>query len=150
MSVDHLSCDCPTPSQTKKPTWPNTLRYSTTSAYSSTGLPAQPDCPSSSHSDDAVANASQPYYTACGRGTTAVHSLILGKSYQIAEVRSVVAGKLPRAFEAQPASFPAEHQCRTIDVVGRLELGTTCGCRLSVFRRSLGRETSESSKRTIS
>ncbi len=33
----------------KKPTWPNTRRHSTTSAYSSTGLPARPGCPSPSH-----------------------------------------------------------------------------------------------------
>jgi len=33
----------------KKPTWRNTLRYSTTSVYSLTGSPAQPGCPSSSH-----------------------------------------------------------------------------------------------------
>src|SRR2546423_11269377 len=35
----------------KKPTWRNTMRYSTTSAYSSTGFPAKRplDCPSSSH-----------------------------------------------------------------------------------------------------
>ncbi len=32
----------------KKPTWPNALRHSTTSAYSSTGPPARPGCPSSS------------------------------------------------------------------------------------------------------
>jgi hypothetical protein len=32
----------------KKPTWRNTLRYSTTSAYHSTSLPAMLDCPSSS------------------------------------------------------------------------------------------------------
>ena len=35
-------------SQEKKPTWPNTLGYSTTSAYSSTSPPAKPGCPSSS------------------------------------------------------------------------------------------------------
>ena len=34
---------------TKKPTWWNTLRYSTTSAYSATSLPERPGCPSSSH-----------------------------------------------------------------------------------------------------
>ena len=32
--------------ETKKPTWLNTLRCSTTSAYSSTGSPARPGCPS--------------------------------------------------------------------------------------------------------
>jgi hypothetical protein len=32
----------------KKPTWWNTRRHSTTSAYSSTGPPARPGCPSSS------------------------------------------------------------------------------------------------------
>ena len=35
-------------SQEKKPTWWNTRRYSTTSAYSSTSPPTQPGCPSSS------------------------------------------------------------------------------------------------------
>jgi len=34
--------------QRKKPTWLNTGRCSTTSVYSSTSLPAKPDCPSSS------------------------------------------------------------------------------------------------------
>jgi hypothetical protein len=33
----------------KKPTWRNTQRYSTTSAYSSTSLPLQADCSLSSH-----------------------------------------------------------------------------------------------------
>src|SRR5579862_1704045 len=33
----------------KKPTWRNTRRYSTTSAYSLTSLPARPGCPQSSH-----------------------------------------------------------------------------------------------------
>src|SRR5207247_10663527 len=36
-------------SKKKKPTWSNTLRYSTTSAYSSTGPPARPSCPSPRH-----------------------------------------------------------------------------------------------------
>lgn len=35
--------------QQKKPTWQNTLRCSTTSAYSLTSHPAQPGCPSPSH-----------------------------------------------------------------------------------------------------
>jgi hypothetical protein len=33
----------------KKPTWRNTLGYSTTSAYSPTSSPARPGCPSFSH-----------------------------------------------------------------------------------------------------
>jgi len=33
----------------KKPTWRNTRRYSITSAYSTTGPPAEPSCSSSSH-----------------------------------------------------------------------------------------------------
>src|SRR5687768_10835573 len=37
------------PHAQKKPAWRNTQRYSTTPAYSSTGLPASPSCPLSSH-----------------------------------------------------------------------------------------------------
>src|SRR5207237_3555619 len=37
------------PQSKKKPTWWNTLRYSTTSAYSLTSPPARPGCSSSSH-----------------------------------------------------------------------------------------------------
>ena len=36
-------------SETKKPTWRNTRRYSTTSAYSTTSPPARPGCSPSSH-----------------------------------------------------------------------------------------------------
>src|SRR5271157_2538678 len=38
-----------TASEIKKPTWRNTQRYSTTSAYSSTSPPAWPGCPLPSH-----------------------------------------------------------------------------------------------------
>jgi hypothetical protein len=37
------------PRETKKPTWQNTLRHSTTPAYSTTSLPAMLGCSSSSH-----------------------------------------------------------------------------------------------------
>ncbi len=37
-----------TASEIRKPTWRNTQRYSTTSAYSLTGPPVRPGCPSSS------------------------------------------------------------------------------------------------------
>src|SRR5438270_8670728 len=39
----------PDEADNKKPTWWNARRHSTTSAYSSTSLPASPSCPSSSH-----------------------------------------------------------------------------------------------------
>ena len=38
----------------KKPTWRNTLRYSTTSAYSLTNPPEVPGCPSPSHPTTAL------------------------------------------------------------------------------------------------
>ncbi len=38
----------------KKPTWLNTWRCSTTSAYSLTGLPAWPACPSASHPTNTI------------------------------------------------------------------------------------------------
>ncbi len=37
------------PIETKKPTWSNALRRSTTSACSSTNPPARPGCPSPNH-----------------------------------------------------------------------------------------------------
>ena len=43
------------PVQRKKPTWENTLRYSTMSAYSSTNPPARPGCSSSSHPTTSLA-----------------------------------------------------------------------------------------------
>jgi hypothetical protein len=42
------------PVNEKKPTWRHTLRYSTTSAYSSTGLPAMLACPSFSHPNQPI------------------------------------------------------------------------------------------------
>src|SRR5258708_5916995 len=42
-------CHRPAPPKEKKPTWWNTLRYSTTSAYSLTDPPVRPGYPSSSH-----------------------------------------------------------------------------------------------------
>ena len=48
-SLPWMDSDRPATQKTKKPTWRNTRRYSTTSAYSSTNLSARPSCSSSSH-----------------------------------------------------------------------------------------------------
>jgi hypothetical protein len=45
----------------KKPTWGITLRCSATSAYSSTGPPAQPGCPSSSHPTTSIKRSAEPF-----------------------------------------------------------------------------------------
>ena len=45
----------------KKPTWWNTQGYSTTSAYSSTSLPAQPGCSLSSHPTTSLESREQVY-----------------------------------------------------------------------------------------
>ena len=45
----------------KKPTWQNTLRYSTTSAYSSTSPPAPPSCSLASHPTTANQLLAKPH-----------------------------------------------------------------------------------------
>ena len=53
-------CGYPAVPKRKKPTWRNTLRYSTTSAYSPTSLSAQPSCSSSSHPTTANQLVTEP------------------------------------------------------------------------------------------
>lgn len=50
----------------KKPTWQNTLRYSATSAYLLTGLPAQTGCPLSSHPTTLIQRLLEPIWISLG------------------------------------------------------------------------------------
>ncbi|MGZ5247663.1 MAG: hypothetical protein ACXWV5_11510, partial [Flavitalea sp.] len=83
----------------KKPTWRNTRRYSTTSAYSSTNPPAQPGCFSASH----------PTTINCIARNRKFHSLGLERSSGFIGNGGNFEGKLINSISPDLASVPTHY-----------------------------------------
>ena len=90
----------------KKPTWRNTLRYSTTSAYSLTSPPARPGCSLSSHPTTSNQLASRAAF----RFSTAPLTAVIVRRGRGRQVDVIIARRFAKSVRHAPFSRNFSHR----------------------------------------